>query len=304
MAAMFNLVLYLSLTVLAAAQPIPPSPTTAAPPPRFVPLCDPANFTTRSPLSDLPVPDLPNQFSFILEQNEEEFNASVVLTLYYDGPGTRGRLETRTSDSSNNGVQIFDYTLGEVFTISGAACSVSAIDDDPYSLFGIDNQNGTRHIGSPRIFLEGLGEGVSTRYLGEEVVRGISTQHWQACRTVDNLYSNLNDYYFATGAWDYAGQGKNLRTTENEMVPVQFTQTAIYTYSDDASVVDLTYYIVDFRAGPESVPDSLFRVPNGLACTGRFPGQPVPEIPPFFSTYVQLVSTDPSPPIIQSYRVR
>ena len=301
----FNLVLYLSLTVLAVAQPIPPSPTTGAPPPSFVPLCDPANFTTRPPLSDLPVPDLPDQFSFILEQNEDEFNASVVLTLYYDGPGNRGRLETRTSsDSSNNNVQIFDYTLGEIFTISGAACSVSAIDDDPYSaLFGIDYQNGTRHIGSPRTFLEELGEGVSTRYLGEEMVRGIRTQHWQACRTIDD-YSNLIDYYFAIGAWDYAGQGKNLRTTENELVPVQFTQSTIYTYN--ASVVhdDLTYYIVDFRAGPESVPNSLFRVPDGLACTGRFPGQPVPEIPQFFSTSIEQVALGSPIPSVQTVRVR
>ena len=210
--------------VLAAAQQIPPSPT-GAPPPCFVSLCDPANFTTSPPLRDLPVPDLPVQFSFILEQSEEEFNATAVLIMHYDGPGNRGRLETRTSDSSNNHMQIFDYTLREVFAISGATCSVSAIDDDPYSLFDIENQNGTRHIGSPRTFLKGLGEGVSTCYLGEEMVRGIRTQHWQACRTVDNLYSNLNDYYFAVGAWDYAGQGKNVCMTENEMVPIKFPQT-------------------------------------------------------------------------------
>jgi hypothetical protein len=298
---MFYNIIYLSLMGLAAAQPS--EPTGAPPPPRFVPLCDPANFTTSPSLSDLPVPDFPDQFSFILEQSEEDFNATVVLTLYYDGPGNRGRLETRSSDSFNNNMQIFDYTLGEVFTISGDdQCSVSAIDNDPYSVFGIENRNGSRHIGSPRTFLEGLGEGVSTRYVGEDTVRGIRTQHWQACRTIDNVLSNLNDYYFATGAWDYAGQGGNLHTAENEMVPVQFTQTAIYTYLDD--IVDLTYYIVDFRAGPDSVPDSLFRVPNGMACAGRFPGQPVPQIPEFFSTYVQQVSTDPSPPTVGTYRVR
>ena len=86
------------------------------------------------------------------------------------------------------------------------------------------------------------------------------------------------------------------------MVPVQFTQTARYSDLDDT--VDLTYYIMDFRAGPDSVPNSLFRVPNGLACTGRFPEQPVPEVPQFFSTYVQLVSTDSPPPTVHTYRVR
>ena len=263
-----------------------------------MPLCDPTNFSTSPPLSDLPVPDLPDQFSFTLEQSEKEFNATAVLTLYYDGPGNRGRLDTRSSDYLY--VQIFDYTLGEVFAISADICSVSAIADDPYSLFGIENRNGTRHIGSPRTFLEGLGEGVSTRYIGEDMVRGIPAQHWQACSTVDNTYSNLNDYYFAAKAWDYAGQGKNLDATQ--LVPIQFAQKARYTYPDDD--YHLTYDIVDFRAGPDSVPNSLFRVPNGLACTGRFPGQPVPQVPQFFSTYVQLVSANSLPPTVQTYRVR
>ena len=294
---MFVLYICLTLIGLAAAQTIPPSPTDAPAPP-FVPLCDPASFTTIPPLSDLPVPDLPDQFSFTLEQNEEEYNATAILTLYYDGPGNRGRLETRIGDFLYVQVQISDYTLGEVFTISGDNCSASAIDNDPYSVFGVENRNGTRHIGSPRTFLEGLGEGVSTRYIGEEMVRGIRALHWQACRAVENAYNVLSDYYFVAKAWDYAGQGINLDQA-TEMVPIKFVQTARSAYYDGIT----TYYIVDFRAGPNSVPSSLFRIPNGLACTGRFPGQPVPQVPPFFSTYVQFVSTSSPPPIVTTFRV-
>ena len=99
--------------------------------------------------------------------------------LSYD-TGNRGRLESRSSDFSN--VQIFDYTLGEIFAITGdSQCLAFAIRNDPSSLFGIEKRNGTRHIGSARVFLEGLGEGVVTRYVGEDVVRGIRVQHWQAC---------------------------------------------------------------------------------------------------------------------------
>ena len=287
---------------LAAAQP--PSPT-SAPAPDFVPLCDPANFTTSPPLSDLPVPDLPDQFSFTLEQSAKEFNATAILIMYYDGPGNRGRLETRAGDLYE--VEIFDYTLGEIFTISGDVCSVSAIADNPYYLvFGFEDRNGTSHIGSPRTFLEGLEEGVSTRYVGEDMVRGIPTQHWQSCFTIENSYSNLNEFYFAAEGWDYAGQGGNLDMTQ--MVPVQYTRnfrskSYYYDVNDTTVDSDITYHIVGFRAGPDSVPDSLFRIPNGLACTGRFPGQPVPQIPQFFSTYVQLVSTSFPPPTVQTYRV-
>ena len=83
------------------------------------------------------------------------------------------------------------------------------------------------------------------------------------------------------------------------MVPVQFIQTAIYTYLED--IVDLIlYYIVDFRTGP----DSVFRVPNGVACTGRFPGQPVPEIPQFFSASIEQVASVSPIPSVQTVRVR
>ena len=302
---MFILICVLSLMGLAAAQqPTQPPFPTFAPPSDFVPLCDPANFTTSPPLSDLQFPDLPNQFSFILEQNEKEFNATAILIISYDGPGNRGRLETRANVLYE--VQIFDYTLGEIFNISGDACSVLAIADNPYSLlFGFEDRNGTLHIGSPRTALEGLVEGVSTRYVGEDTIRGIHTQHWQTCYTVENSYSSLNDFYFAAKGWDYAGQGKNLDTTQ--MVPVQFTQTVRYPnyyYVDDIVDSDLTYYIMDFRAGPDSVPDSLFRVPNGVGCTGRFPGKPVPQIPQFFSTHVEQVNTNRPTPTIQTVRVR
>ena len=296
--------LYLSLVGLAAAQPTPTPPAS-----EFVPLCDPANFSTNPPLRDLPVPNLPDQFSFISEVSLREFNYTYVLTEYYDGPGNRGRLETRYDDLLS--FEIFDYNLGEIFRVFGDDCIVLAIDDNqPYgslSSFGIENRNGTSHIGSPRTFLEGLGEGVLTRYIGEDIIRGIRTQHWQSCFTVENIYSYLTDYYFVTKAWDYAGRGQTLDMTQ--MVPVQFTRgirTMNYNGTVDNDYLDyLTYSIVDFRAGPGSVPESVFRVPNGLACTGRFPGKPVPQIPPFFSTYVQRqVATNVPTPTIQTYRVR
>ena len=293
--------LYLSLVGLAAAQPTPTPPAS-----EFVPLCDPANFSTNPPLRDLPVPDLPDQFSFIIEANVIDLNFTAILTEHYDGPGNRGWLEVRYNEFLK--VQIIDYNLGEIFLISGDDCMVLAIADNPQVLnftFGIENRNGTSHIGSPRTFFEGLKQGVSTRYVGEDVIRGIPTQHWQAC-FYENFYSNLIDYYFVAKSWDYTGQGQFLDMTQ--MVPVQFSHD---TLSNDSYMYDGTVYndyriysIVDFKAGPDSVPDSVFQVPNGLACTGRFPGKPVPQIPPFFSTYVQQVATNVPTPTIQTYRVR
>ena len=299
---MIMFIFYLSLMGLAAAQSTQPSPT-GTPAPDFVPLCDPANFSTSPPLNDLPIPDLPDQFSFTAELSVTESNVTGILAYYYDGPGNRGRIEIRFEYYERPATQTFilDYNLGEIFNVSFGDCTVYAIADDPLilnSTFGINLQNGSSHIGAP--FIQRTTHGMPTRYVGEDFVRGIRTQRWQTCFAEQDSYNELDDYHFVAKDWDYAGQGQILDMTQ--MVPVQLAMSTHFSspYSTDDYRI---YSFVDFRAGPDSVPDSLFRIPNGLACKGRFPGQPVPQVPQFFSTYVQLVSYVP-PPTVQTFRVR
>ena len=268
----------------------------------FTPICDPADF---QPPSD-PIPGLPDQFSFTIEGNLIERNSTAIMTEYYDGPGNRGRLEFGFNASS--GIGIFDYNLGEIFFIpdfrTGDDCRVFPIADNPSFLnftFGIENRNGTVHIGSPSTFAEQLRNVAATQYIGEDMVRGIPTQRWQACFNRENI-SYLIDYYFATEDWNYEGQGQKLDSTQ--MVPVQFTLNTTRIVNGTIRDIYHIYTVVDFRAGPDSVPESIFRVPNGLACTGRFPGQPVPQLPQFFSTSVQQVSSSSPVPSVQTVRVR
>ena len=262
----------------------------------FMPICD--QELGSGSTSDLPLPDLPDQFSFTIEGNLIEHNSTAVMTEYYDGPGNRGRLDFEHIGSSSIG--IFDYNLGEIFLIhhhgTRGNCTVYPIADNPPRFlnrtFGVVNHNGTIHIDSPRTFLEQLRESDKTlpQYIGEDMVRGIPTQRWQACFNRENN-SYLIDYYFATEDWNYEGWGQKWASTP--MVPVQFTlnATRIDHHGKLRSIYHI-YSVVNFQAGPDSVPDSLFRVPNGLACKGRFPGQPVPQIPQFFSTYVQQVNAN------------
>ena len=268
----------------------------------FTPICDPDDFQTPTN----PIPGLPDQFSFTIEGNLIERNSSAIMTEYYDGPGNRGRLEFGRNGSS--GIAIFDYSLGEIFSIpdfiTGEDCRVYPIANNRFInfTFGIENRNGTIHIGSPSTFVEGLRDVSATRYVGEDIVRGIPTQRWQACFNRENI-SYLIDYYFVAEDWNYEGQGQKLDSTQ--MVPVQFTLNT--TRIDSNGTIRNIYHIysvVDFRAGPDSVPESVFQVPNGLACTGRFPGQPVPQIPQFFSTYIQQVATNTPVLGIQTYRVK
>lgn len=266
----------------------------------FTPVCD---FDQSS---GPPVPGLPDQFSFTIEGNLIERNSSAIMTEFYDGPGNRGRLEFGFNASS--GIGIFDYNLGEIFFIpdfrTGDDCRVYPIANNPRFLnftFGIQNLNGTIHIGSPSMFVEALRDDAITQYIGEDMVRGIPTQRWQACVNRENISYQI-DYYFVAEPWNYEGQGQKLDSTQ--MVPIQFTLNTTRITNGTLRNIYHIYTVIDFRAGPDSVPDSIFQVPNGLACTGRFPGQPVPQIPQFFTTTVQQVASSSPIPSIQTVRVR
>ena len=272
----------------------------------FTPICDPDDFPTAA---SVPIPGLPDQFSFTIEGNLFERNSTAVITEYYDGSGNRGRLDRGFNGSAS--IVIFDYNLGEIFTIpdleTGKECRVYPIAPNNRFIrrvFGIENRNGTIHIGAPSTFVEGLRDVGATQYMGADMVRGIPSQRWRACFNRENN-SYFIDYYFANKDWNYEGQGRRLDSTQNLMVPLQFTLNATRLGSN-GRVINIyhIYTVVDFRVGPDSVPDSLFQVPNGLACIGRFPGQPVPQIPQFFSTYVQQAIPDTPIPTIRTLRVR
>ena len=291
---MVGLLFLTSLLCLAAHAQQPTLPTRM----EIMPVCD-----FQSSISP-PLPKLPDQFSFTIEGNLIERNSTSIMTEHYDGPGNRSRLEFGVNGS--NSIGVVDYNLGEIFLMpdfrTGEDCRVYPIANDPFVnyTFGIENRNGTIHIGSPRMFIEALRDDTITQYVGEDVVRGIPTQRWQACVNRENASYQI-DYYFVDQPWNYEGQGQRLSSTQ--MVPVQFTLNT--TRIDNGTIRNIyhIYTVVDFRAGPDSVPDSLFRIPNGLACTGRFPGRPVPQVPPFFSTYTERVSQTPNTNLIQTTRV-
>ena len=75
----------------------------------FMPICDPEDFGPED--IDLPVPDLPDQFSFTIEGNLIQRNSTVIMTEYYDRPNDRGRLEFGFNGSS--GVASLTTTMGK-----------------------------------------------------------------------------------------------------------------------------------------------------------------------------------------------
>ena len=246
---------------------------------RPTPVCDPSDYTT-SP--NPPIPDLPRQFSAVIEANFVQLDQSTLVREYFDEIGNRGRFEI--AHSSSVVVGIFDYNLGEVFLIpdpyTGDGCSVYNISQSTsLSIFGFRVVNGSMHIGTVGRFFR-LSSNVSANYLGQEDVRGIMCGHWQTCTAMGNKSYTL-DYYFSTADWAFSAN------PNGSQIPVQ---VILNESRSDGPNLNHVYSFVDFVPGPLSVPDTVFMVPTGLPCRGRIPGQPLPALPNFFTTYLETVS--------------
>ena len=249
---------------------------------QYMPVCDPANYT--GPPS-IPLPNLPTQFSAVIEANLGQENSTTNVREYFDEVGNRGRFEITRYGLKTVG--IFDYDDGEIFRISdGDTCEVSLIADPSTRtffteapIFGfLDSVNGSVHIGTIRDFFQ-LRNNNAT-WLGVEVVRGIPCNRWQTCTVLENNSYTL-DYYFATENWDFA--------LGNGATPVQVILNALIVRKGVAESLNHIYSFVSFDTGPRSVPDEAFTVPFGLICSGRIPGLPVPSLPEYFSATIEAV---------------
>ena len=243
-----------------------------------MPFCNQSYYTT-SP--NPPIPNLPRQFSAVIEANYLQSNMSALAREYFDEIGNRGRFEL------NGILGIFDYNLNEVFLIpdpyNGNSCTVrraTALSPQMTQFFGFRMVNGSVLIGTVAHFFR-LNSNGSANYLGQENVRGITCNHWQTC-TVRGNRSYTLDYYFSTADWSFTAN------PSGSQIPVQIILEG---WTNDRSYVNHIYSFVDFMSGPPSVPDEVFMVPTGLACRGRIPGQPLPTLPNsgFFTTYIESV---------------
>ena len=254
---------------------------------QYVPVCDPMNYTGPPAI---PLPNLSTQFSVVIEANFGQNNRTSDVKEYFDEAGNRGRFEiTSTNFGADKIVGIFDYDDGEIFVISnGDDCAVRLIANSSTRrfltetpIFGFqDGVNGSVHIGTVRDFFR-LRRNTNATWLGVEDVRGIPCNRWQTC-TVMQSYSYTLDYYFATEDWEFAlGDGPT---------PVQVVLSAIDAREPgEPELLMHTYSFVSYDSGPRSVPDDVFAVPIGLACTGRIPGQPVPQFPEYYSATLERV---------------
>ena len=249
--------------------------------------------------TDVPFPTLPTQFSTVVEANLLSSNVQFSVREYFDEIENRGRLEIATQgpNSSYEGYALFDYDSQELFRLpdfdTGEDCGVQKItQSEPFvtMTFGFRLQNGSVHLGTVSNYFQ-IANTSSVLYLEPESVRGIPCNHWQTC-TVLNTGSYTIDYYFSRNDTDWTS------AYGDDPVPVQIiingTLVDLDAQGQEMNERDIfhIYSFVAFNAGPDSVPDNVFRPPIGVPCKGRTPGPSLPLLPNFFSTYIESVIED------------
>lgn len=250
-------------------------------------MCDPSQAEAVSK----PFPPLPQQFSTTIEANILSKNMEISVRDYFDEIGNRGRMEI----SRNGGFSyaVFDYGLQEVFLLpdflseSGEDCVVRKIAEDNNFVsvtFGFTLQNGSVHIGTASHFFS-IANFSALRYMGnDEPIRGIPCDHWQSCYSTDSSSYTI-DYYFSRTDADW------MSAYRDDPVPVQIILNGVRENEDEDGFHNVTniYSFVAFNAGPDAVPDDVFKIPTGVSCKGRILGQALPMLPNFFSTYIESV---------------
>ena len=256
----------------------------------YTSVCDESDYTLSD--GDPPLPRLPDQYYLAAEATIKEFNLSIFVTEYLDEIGNRGRLDSTSRGQKTSSIS--DYNLRETFVFpnrrTGDDCTVSLLTTNTTNpltrfIFGIvPGDNNTVHIGPPSYFFL-IDNGTNARYLGINETRAVPSYHWQSC-TVNENSSWIIDYYFTDASlW---------MTSETGLVPVtiELFGERLYPTSEDIIELEHHYTFVDFRSGPESVPDDVFMVPTGLICSGRITGPPIPALPSFFTTGIEIVTSD------------
>lgn len=283
------------------------NPTAAGLPPILQPtdvfedLC--VAFPTSPPSQPLPT-ELPRQFSVHVEANLLERNRTVWVHEFYDDVNNRGSI-TFIQGGVREQV-IYDYDKEEVFlfpdTMRGTECSVFPLTESRTLnfTFGITRVNGSIHIGSTSAFLGLLVNDIPTQYMGPSNVRGTPALRWQACVT-SGPFSFFADYYYTTtDSWTYATVGN---PEEFDLTLTQIIVRGNGLVNDTVNNFYHVYSAFGYQSGPASVPERAFSVPTGTACVGRIRGLPVPEVPNFFSTYVQYVDSMSDTPQVITGRV-
>ncbi|OWF34898.1 uncharacterized protein LOC110443619 isoform X2 [Mizuhopecten yessoensis] len=227
------------------------------------------------------LPQLPDSFQTNLEVNLMELNTTKDVVEYFDNTGNRATLVTYSEGTETR--VIFNYESNELYYITNGVCQLSILSDSMYSdLFGVEDSDGYKHIMTSNTALK-FGQSYGERYIGKDVIRGISVNHWQACLYWARKDANFTvDYYFSDSIWH--------TSSEFLSVPVRADAKGVMNKPGGAQNFHHVYDFYAFK--PFAGDNQQFETPPGVICSGRQKGQAMPALPKQFYYRQEVVSPE------------
>lgn len=231
--------------------------------------------------SAVPFPGLPTQYSMDVEVNIEGYNYTVFFEEVYDGNGASAVIEFFGTATSQTFVNFTSQTAFLVYAdnscVMGTLVTPTLLSDVIQQSFDPYYSGGNVRVASV-LDLFKLAN-ASAVYFGQDIVRGIPADRWQACITSLNT-TYLFDFYYSSNGW-VASFNKN-------QVPLLLVITRL---GGQQNVTTHLFTFVDVNTGPGAVSASSFQVPLGLICKDRPPGKSLPPIPNNFNVLIETVSS-------------
>ena len=230
------------------------------------------------------LPNITNQFTTRVEANIENRGYTVTLVEYYDEPNNRGRLDFSRSGRRTLTL-IYTYTDNQWFSINGSVCTAHLLSPNvTFQAFPVTfDSQGNAHIRGVADILR-FGRQYNETYVGREIVRGITADHWRSCMTTRRGGNMSLDWYFAAANWTTTSDGTPVRLVIEGVDP---DRNSASNGSVGSHYFKHSYEFVFFTPGQAD--NELFQIPHGLFCDGSQVAKNLPPVPNQFFARLQAI---------------
>ncbi|XP_035827314.1 uncharacterized protein LOC101857428 [Aplysia californica] len=242
-----------------------------------------------------------------VEVNLMDQNRTMEIDEYLDYDDNQGLLVFYENGMSSR--VIYNYEVNEVYSIKELSCVVKNLTTYPLNfLFGLQQgSKNKKHIFGSASALR-FGPVNHDVYSGTDVIRGIDVNKWSVCTNWTGAVGKIRvDYFFSKPGW------KTAVPDGVDQIPVRIEVEGL----SGSAPIDASHgptptlspgktrhfhHIYDFiNFQPVVTDDTVFQIPDGVACANRVNTKPLPKFSRYFSYRAEIVH--PAAKLVTHYAV-
>ncbi|XP_064605994.1 uncharacterized protein LOC135470876 [Liolophura sinensis] len=233
------------------------------------------------------LPSLPNTFQTIVEANFINTQVSMDVKEYFDATANRGAYVLKTGGSEI--FMVYSYDTNELFQDTMICKTTNLTGNADKFVFGETDIDGAPHIFTSNGAMR-FGSKFGEKYIGQDQIRGINVDHWQACIYWESIKAYFTvDYYF---------------TMKNWTAPIHQSQIPVRAWVQGVGIdVDghlhaFNHYYDYFAFAPGISDPTVFETPKGIVCPDRIVTMDVPKLTGQYSYREEIIF--PSDAVLQT----